>query len=237
MRSLAGDRRGELHQLRRARAAPCRRSARPSAGAWRLARQRDGELHALDVAIGQRDAGPVGRRPCRRARGRLAPRRGAAPRIGPTARVLAHAADQGHLHVLGHRHRQERLRDLEGAPDPAPECARGGRPVMSWRRRGGRARVGRKLPADHVEDRGLAGAVRADDGEQLAGARRRSSRCAPPPRRRRTCLDPSTLSRLMPRPLRAPPQGRSAPTSRRRCPGKTSTMAMMLRPSIRRQSR
>ena len=38
-----------------------------------------------------------------------------------SARVAAAMADQRHLHVLGHRHGQEGLRDLEGAPDPAPE--------------------------------------------------------------------------------------------------------------------
>ena len=78
-------------------------------------------------------------------------------------------ADQRHLDVLGDRHRREGLGDLEGAPDAAPEffARRQARHVRAVE--DDRAGVGPKLPADHVEGRGLAGAVRADEGEELAG--------------------------------------------------------------------
>ena len=88
--------------------------------------ERDGELHALDVAIGQLAAGPVGvggHADALEQRQRLLAIE--AGRVGPPGARAAVAADQRHLHVLGHGHGHERLRHLEGAADAeAPDAAR-----------------------------------------------------------------------------------------------------------------
>ena len=143
--------------------------------------QRDGELHALDVAVGELAAGPVG---LRRHADALEQRQ----------RLVA-------IEVAAHRATSARVRRLrlisaictfsatvmEGTSArpgrcgrrPGARCARGGRPVMSWPSSSDAAAVGRELAADHVEDGGLAGAVRADDAPAARRPPRRTShRCA-----------------------------------------------------------
>ena len=87
----------------------------------RLVGERDGELDALDVAIGEFAARPVGglahadlREQLERA---LAMQRSGRP---PQPVDLAGVRDQRHLHVLDDRHRAEGGGDLEGAADAAP---------------------------------------------------------------------------------------------------------------------
>ena len=55
-------------------------------------------------------------------------------------------------------------------PTPSRQISRGGRPASSSPSRRIVAGVGRKLAVDHVEAGRLAGAVRADQREKLAGS-------------------------------------------------------------------
>src|SRR5215204_1708645 len=77
-------------------------------------------------------------------------------------------ADERHLHVLGSCHGLERLRDLEGAADAAPEflARRSAGDVLAVEDDG--AAVGPALPVDEVERGRLAGAVGTDERQELA---------------------------------------------------------------------
>jgi hypothetical protein len=77
-------------------------------------------------------------------------------------------AERGHLDVLADGQRPERMTVLEGAREPAPSTAVGGpaRDVAPFELdRAGRWTV---EPGEHVDERGLAGAVRPDQAEHLA---------------------------------------------------------------------
>ena len=135
----------------------------------RLVGERDSELDAFDVTVSELAARPVGglahadlRQQVERA---LAIERRGRP---PQPVDFAGIRNQRHLHVLGDRHRAECGRDLKGAADTEPpDRARrqpGNIPVLQQ----DFARIRRELAVDDVEARGLAGAVRADHGEELA---------------------------------------------------------------------
>ena len=64
--------------------------------------------------------------------------------------------------------RRKRPHDLEGAADAAPADAVGRQAVDALAGEGDRSGVGREHAGDHVEQRGLAGAVRPDDRENAA---------------------------------------------------------------------
>ena len=141
-------------------------------------RQRPGQLHALLQAVGQRaddlvanilklqeiddlalDRGAVGLLLARR------------PAVVETARQ--HAGAQMHvaadLHVVEHAHAAEERDVLEGAGDPElGPLVRSAAPLMSRPSNEDPPAGGRVDPADAVEDAGLARAVGADDGEELA---------------------------------------------------------------------
>ena len=90
-----------------------------------------------------------------------------APRA--SSRVAHEGADHD---VVEHGHARERSHDLEGAADAEPADAIGRqaddeRPVDS-----SLAAVGAQEAVQQIEQRGLAGAVRPDDADDLAGARR-----------------------------------------------------------------
>ena len=65
--------------------------------------------------------------------------------------------------------RRKRPHQLEGAPDAAARRCGRGRALDALAGKRDRALIGRDLAGDHVEQGGLAGAVGADDGEELAG--------------------------------------------------------------------
>ena len=137
--------------------------------------------------------------------------------------------------VLAHGQAGERLHDLERARDAAPASRCGGTPVMSSPPKRTRPRR-REEAGDDREQRGLAGAVRADqraDAALLGGERGAGRRASRPPKR---CETFSTRSRAQPwralrpaqrrgargrRPGPAMPRGANATTStstRRRSP-------------------
>ena len=80
------------------------------------------------------------------------------------------AMSGGGEHVLEHRHAAERPRDLVGARQPPPAAFRGrdfGHVLAEKAHPAG----GRRMrPDQHAQQRRLAGAVRADDADRLAGA-------------------------------------------------------------------
>src|SRR4051812_7020542 len=86
----------------------------------------------------------------------------------PEREQLAMMREQRHLHVLEHRHRAIRLRDLERASDTEPpDVARlQARDVLTGER--DTPRIGLKLTIEHVEAGCLAGTVGADEREQLS---------------------------------------------------------------------
>ena len=137
----------------------------------RLGGQRDGEFDALHVAIGQlrRSAGPR-RRACRRRRAARAPPRGGAR----SRRRRGSACGDGGRRAPSARSRRPSSRRRSARPGrcgrrPCARSRRDGRPVIASPARVTRAGVRLELPADHAEGGGLAGAVRADHGEHLAG--------------------------------------------------------------------
>jgi len=76
------------------------------------------------------------------------------------------------LHVLDDLHRSEGRGDLEGAADAqTPDCVRRHADDVATVEQHA-ARVRPELAVDHVEAGGLAGAVRADHRQQLAGVQR-----------------------------------------------------------------
>src|SRR5262245_44099810 len=77
-------------------------------------------------------------------------------------------AGERQLHVLNDRHRRKGGGDLESASHAEPpdltRLQGGDAPALEQDIAG----IGPQLTADHVEARGLAGAVRSDQGKQLA---------------------------------------------------------------------
>src|SRR5207248_5211603 len=74
-----------------------------------------------------------------------------------------------HLQVLEHRHAREGLEALEGAAQPQPGPAMGGQVGDVAAVEAHRSPVGLEQACEAVEQGGLAGAVRADEGGDLAG--------------------------------------------------------------------
>ncbi len=183
-----------------ARAAPCRRSARPSAAAsarWR-ARSR---VRPLDVAVGEHRAGLVGAlgdADLREQRERLV----AVHRARRAASMLSNCrrCESSAICTFSRTVIEPKVAAIwKVRPTPSRQIVarlagrRGLRP--SNRIAPG---VGRELAVDHVEAGRLAGAVGADQRQQFAAARARSPRRRRPARRRTTCADPLTDSKASP---------------------------------------
>src|SRR5262245_2081676 len=88
----------------------------------------------------------------------------AVARLGGMRRLLKRADH----HVLDHGHLAERLELLKGAPDSAPADLVGPEPVDGDAVEEDLPGVGRDKAREHVEERGLARAVGADDADELA---------------------------------------------------------------------
>jgi hypothetical protein len=86
---------------------------------------------------------------------------------GPVKRPRA--AVRTDEHVVEHGHRLEQLHVLERARDPAPDDPVRRRPQQAPAVEVELARIRPVQPRDHVEERGLAGAVRPDQADDLAG--------------------------------------------------------------------
>src|SRR5690606_27082882 len=128
------------------------------------------KLEPLQVAVGEHRARPSGVLPHPNGReefiGALDELRAGDP---PGIAQAAMMREQRHLDVLAHRHRTEGRGDLEGAPDTEP-------PDPSWRhadripaQNADGADIGRQLAHQHVEAGRLAGPVRPDQRDDLAG--------------------------------------------------------------------
>src|SRR6185295_14410666 len=135
----------------------------------RLAGEGDGELQPFLVAVRQRPGDPPGARRKADQRQQFA-RAGRVKRacFRPGAPALARVREQGDLHVLQRAQIVEHARDLEGAPDAvAREQMRrlaGDVAALEDDAPGVRAKQAR----DRIEEGALAGAVRADDGAEIA---------------------------------------------------------------------
>src|SRR5690606_22437581 len=81
---------------------------------------------------------------------------------------IAFAKERADDHIVLHREREERAHNLEGTADATLADNVGWEPVDALAGKRDRPCVGRKDAGDHVEQGGLAGAVRADDGEDFA---------------------------------------------------------------------
>ena len=148
----------------------------------RLVRQRHRQLDPLEIAVGEharRRARPGPR--SRPGRAAPAPRRDTGrPARGQRRARAPVVRDQRLLHVLEHGHRAEGLGDLEGAADAqAPDPARR-QPDQLAPRQADAAGIGPDLAVQAVEAGGLAGAVRPDQRQKLAGLERESRRRPPP---------------------------------------------------------
>ena len=71
-------------------------------------------------------------------------------------------------HIVLDTERRERPHDLERTPDAAPADAVGRQAVDALAGKTDGAAIRREYPGDHVEQRGLAGAVRSDHREDAA---------------------------------------------------------------------
>ena len=136
----------------------------------------------FSVPNGRPGAGRRRRRRCRRSRASRARARASA-RAGSASRVRA---DED---VLEHGHRREELDVLERPRDPAADDAVRRRVQQRLPSKIELAGVGPVEPRDHVERRRLAGAVRADQADDLAPStsNETSSSATIPPKRRVTC--------------------------------------------------
>ena len=127
----------------------------------RPGRQRPGDFEALAVRQRQRRGDAVALveeiEP-------LQQRAGMRARRADIAAVQQRADDDIVLDAQG----RERPHDLKGAGDAAPAHRVGRKPGRSLAGEGDRAFARRQRAGDHVEQRGLAGAVRSDDGEDRA---------------------------------------------------------------------
>ena len=203
--------------------------------------ERDGELHALDIAVGQLAAGPIGVRaePDALEQGH-APRRGRDRPHRATTRACDHCRLISAICTFSATVMDTNVCAIwKVRPTPRRQMRRGARPVMVWPRQENATAVGLQLAAQHVEDRGLAGAVRADDGQQPAGldGERHVARGHHAAERFAQPLDAEqahagALSRADGSLRGRDRRSMTPPTMPR---GKASTMAMMVSPSSRRQ--
>ena len=219
---------GQLHQRDALLAAPCRRSARPSAAGaagWRApsrarrasgrrrpARRRARSAWSSHADLVEQRIGLVARRPCRSgAAASAAGRRANSSAICTFSRTVSEAKVAVIWKVrptprrqIGARAAGRRCRGLRGA-----RCRASG---ASW-------------PLSMLKQVRLAGAVGADQRQQLAGVDARSETSShAPARRRRPCAGPRPAGRALMRAPRA-----SAATSALRPPtrpcGKSSTIS------------
>src|SRR6185503_5899366 len=91
-------------------------------------------------------------------------------RVGNVQRAAMPHVLERHDEILEHRHAGERPRDLEAARDPAPGALVGRKRRDLLAIEHDRAAVVLQCTRDAVDQRRLAGAVRADQPEALAGA-------------------------------------------------------------------
>ena len=123
-------------------------------------------------------------------RGRRAPllgqHRKALVELGDARRARRAVEIAAHLEVLGDAHRAEDVALLrhEGQAEPAELGRAEARDVAVLEH--DLARAGRNRPGDQLEQRRLAGAVRADEGDDLARRRRAATRPSRYRRRRRS---------------------------------------------------
>ena len=131
--------------------------------------ERDGELHALQVAIGEERAWP--RRLLEHAHALEQAIRLCGVELRESRERCIQpplARHERHLHVLAHAHRAECGGDLEGAPHaPAPDIARR-KPDEAPPIQRDVAGVGRELTVEQVEAGRLARSVWPDHGDELA---------------------------------------------------------------------
>ena len=144
----------------------------------RLGGERARDLQPALVAVGQAAGGIVGARGgCRRSR--AAPARAARSRFSSAQRALVaqdRAASRRRACARGGRSSRSRAPTgwrTGGCSGTCARCRRaatwcGFRPASAAPVEGERARVGRVDAGEHVEQRGLAGAVRADQAVDLA---------------------------------------------------------------------
>ena len=117
--------------------------------------------------------GAVGEADARERRARRLAQLALAARVAPEAEGVAGVRLHGERHVVERREVEEQRGDLERAREPEAGCAaRPAAPVMSLAGEADAAGVGRDLAGQLADQRGLAGAVRADDGVQLAARHR-----------------------------------------------------------------
>src|SRR5439155_2510477 len=90
----------------------------------------------------------------------------------PERVAVAHAPQHRAADVLEHRQAHEQVRHLEAARQAAAVDLVGAQAVDALAAEQDLAAGGREAAADEVEQRGLAGAVRPDDGHPLAGRHR-----------------------------------------------------------------
>src|SRR4249919_1956615 len=135
----------------------------------RLVGERDGQLDALDIAIGKLTAGPLGR---------LAhpdlieePERAIAMHLrsrAPEPIGLVPVRDQRHLHIFDDGHRAERGSDLKGPAYAEPPYSTRLKACDVAALEQNFTGIGRELPIDHVEAGRLARAVGPDHREKFA---------------------------------------------------------------------
>ena len=130
----------------------CVASARASSSSWRWCR-----LTSRGSASARSARPTTSRYSSRRAR-------------GPSARLCADAAEHARdRDVVAHGHRLERLRDLVRARDPEVRADVRREPVDAPARRARTAAGGRRVHArEDADQRRLAGAVRADEPDDVA---------------------------------------------------------------------
>ena len=136
----------------------------------RRAGERQRQLDALRVAVRERRAALAGESGHAHA---LEQRIGfgahAVGRPRGDAAMGAGMRQQRELDVLAHGHRREGRGDLERPADAHPRDGPRRQPVDPRAGQGHGPGVGRELPVDEIEARRLAGAVGADQRDQLAG--------------------------------------------------------------------
>src|SRR5262249_29709988 len=134
-----------------------------------LVGERHRKLDALDVAVGELLARAIGgiRHADLREQFDGAPamqRRESGAELEDLI-IMAHDRE---LHVLGNGHRAERRGDLKGAADAEPPDLARLEPHDAAIGETDFTLIGSELPVDHVEAGRLAGAVRSDQGQELA---------------------------------------------------------------------
>ena len=111
-------------------------------------------------------------------------------------RVVAAERDlRGEPHVLEHAEPREEARGLEGAPQSRPRPRGHGLPRDVGAVHQDATRRGLHEAGDHVEERGLSGAVGPDDADERAGRRRRGRHPSGSSRRRSAGRGPRSAAR------------------------------------------